>query len=118
MEGEGAGVRSVWSRGVAASALALAGLAAGCAAERAFDDAPYVDVSGLALPAGAGRAELVRACTTCHDLGGLEAYKGYYDDAKWRDMVLTMVDHGAELDADGIDAVVGYLVACFGPDET
>lgn len=82
-----------------------AGAASGVAAE----------ASARPLPAGAGREILTRDCTGCHDLNGLWAYQGYYDEARWRDMIATMVAHGADLDAAEIDVLAAYLVEHFGP---
>jgi cytochrome c5 len=62
-----------------------------------------------------GRAILERACTTCHDLGGLDAYKGYWGEAQWRDMVATMVEHGAEIEDGEVDVLVAWLTAEYGP---
>lgn len=70
---------------------------------------------GEALPPGAGRAILQADCTSCHDLGGLWAYKGFYDEQRWRDLVETMIAHGAQLNAPEVDALVDYLVEHFGP---
>ncbi len=67
------------------------------------------------LPAGAGRAILERDCTGCHGLDGLWAYQGYYNEQRWRSMIVTMVDHGAELDEDEIAMLTSYLVEHFGP---
>lgn len=68
------------------------------------------------LPAGEGRGILERDCTGCHDLNGLWAYKGYYDEQRWRAMIDTMIDHGAELDEREAAALASYLVEHFGPD--
>jgi hypothetical protein len=67
------------------------------------------------LAPGAGRDLLLRACTACHDLQALEAFKGYYDRPQWHALVLTMVDHGAVLEAPEVEAVTDYLVGHFGP---
>jgi mono/diheme cytochrome c family protein len=69
----------------------------------------------LDLPSGEGAGLVAQACTGCHDLGGLWAYRGYYDEPRWRGLVATMVSHGAQLDAPQQAAVVDYLVAHFGP---
>ncbi len=67
-------------------------------------------------PAAAdGRAILDRACTSCHDLGGLDAYKGYWGEPQWRDMVATMRDHGAVLDDRETELLVAWLTAEYGP---
>lgn len=68
------------------------------------------------LPPGEGRDLLAGVCTRCHDLGGVEAFRGYWGYDQWRDMVRTMVDHGAELDDGQADRLADYLTAHFGPD--
>ena len=77
--------------------------------------APPPDAAAAPLPPGPGRAILQADCTSCHDLGGLWAYQGYYDELRWRDLVGTMIAHGAELDASEADVLVAYLVEHFGP---
>lgn len=67
------------------------------------------------LPPGPGRAILERACMVCHNLDGLWAYQGYYDEQSWRGLVETMIAHGADLDETDTDELVGYLVRHFGP---
>jgi hypothetical protein len=62
-----------------------------------------------------GRALLERACTSCHDLGGLEGFKGYWGEPQWRDMVATMRDHGAVLSDVEADVLVAWLTAEYGP---
>jgi cytochrome c5 len=93
-------------RGRTRAALLLAATLAACAAMREPADRAAPD----------GRALLERVCTTCHDLGGLDAYKGYWGERQWADMVDTMIDHGAELDDAEVAVLVDYLTATFGPD--
>lgn len=71
--------------------------------------------SPRALPAGVGREILERECKGCHDLGGLWAYQGYYNESRWHDMIVTMVGHGADLDQAEIETLTSYLVEHFGP---
>lgn len=86
------------------SAAALWGLLAACAS------APGPQSAALDGP-----ALLERACTTCHDLGGLEGYKGYWGEPQWRDMVATMRDHGAVLDDQEAEVLVAWLTTEYGP---
>jgi hypothetical protein len=58
---------------------------------------------------------LGRACTGCHDLNGLWAYRGYYNEQRWRSLVETMIAHGARVDETEADELVAYLVEHFGP---
>lgn len=103
---------------IAAAAFAVAVTLGGCAL-RGVADAPAGRDAGSdtlrALPEGEGRAILERRCTDCHDLDGLWAYQGYYNEARWRSMIQTMVDHGAELDEAEIATLTSYLVEHFGP---
>ena len=109
--------------------LAAAGLA-GCAAvardpaapaNGAAPDADSVVPGEVApaeddgLPPGRGAAILRAACTDCHNLGGLWAYKGYYNEQRWRGLVQTMIAHGANLDETATNELVDYLVLHFGP---
>ena len=94
------------------AALFAGAILAACASAPSAPLDPALD----GLPSGEARSLLANVCTTCHDLGGLQAYKGYYGAEQWRDMVATMIDHGAELEPDEADAVVAYLTEHFGPD--
>ncbi|MDT8398634.1 MAG: hypothetical protein RQ899_08475 [Pseudomonadales bacterium] len=73
-------------------------------------------VPGIELPAGEGRALLLAACTRCHDLRGLSAYKGYWNREQWQSMVATMVKNGALLDTRQMALVSEYLTSHFGRD--
>jgi cytochrome c5 len=92
--------------------LLIAAGAWGCAAAT---PAPR-EAADAAAPADEGRRLLERACTTCHDLGGLDAYKGYWGERQWADMVATMIDHGAALDDAEAAVLVDHLTATYGPD--
>ncbi|GEM_PF-964275 len=100
---------------IRAGLAALALLAAGGAARAEPAGGAPEPVEGALLPAGEGRAILKRACVDCHDLGGLKAYAGYYDEEKWRAMMVTMKDHGAQIDAAEIAVLAAYLGRHFGP---
>jgi hypothetical protein len=86
-------------------ACLLASTACGCAA--AGDPTPSASPDS-------GPAILATVCTECHDLGGVEAFRGYYDADQWRDMVVTMVEHGAKLDERQIDVLVDHLAEAYG----
>ncbi|MES2623644.1 MAG: hypothetical protein V4628_00060 [Pseudomonadota bacterium] len=77
--------------------------------EKHFD--PNID-----LPASPGHELILRACTRCHELAGLEAYKGYWNFAQWKAMVVSMVENGAVLNPAEQDVVAEYLTRHFGPD--
>lgn len=83
---------------------------------RAADEHPPQGyMPSIDLPEGEGRELVARACTRCHDLAGLAAYKGYWNRHRWRSMVATMVQNGAELDAEQAEVVTDYLTRFFGP---
>jgi hypothetical protein len=101
---------------LAAGAVLGLGLAAcqaadadtGRVVERRFD--PNID-----LPRSEGLELVLRACTKCHDLGGLDAYKGYWNRVQWKEMVVAMVKNGAELLPAEQEVVADYLTRHFGP---
>ncbi|WP_428103159.1 hypothetical protein [Candidatus Rariloculus sp.] len=72
--------------------------------------------AGVELPEGQGREILVSACLSCHDLGGLALFSGFYTRDNWRTLVLTMIETGATVDAAEIEVVADYLAQHFGPD--
>lgn len=85
-------------------------LAAGAVAQ----EAQQVHPPGIDLPEGAGKPLLLAACTRCHDLKGLPAYKGYWDAPRWRGMIETMVKNGAPLQPEQIAVLADYLAQHFG----
>jgi cytochrome c5 len=90
--------------------------AAACTTPQQLSDSPARAVQTITgLPPGQGREILAAACTSCHDLGGLGPFRGYYDAARWRRLVETMIAHGAKLDETEVTALVDYLVEHFGP---
>lgn len=71
--------------------------------------APVID-----LPPGEGKELISIACTRCHTLEGLEAYKGYWNRDQWFAMVESMVKNGAQLDVAQMELVTEYLTKNFG----
>ena len=61
------------------------------------------------LPEGRGKQILVASCTSCHDLREVTKFRGYYTRAQWRDIVLTMVDYGADVTKADVDVLADYL---------
>jgi len=122
---------SILTRLTAARRAALPVLAAltlvlsACAAPRELPDSAPPVSRGLSaaeaaravatFPPGPGRDVLAAACANCHNLGGIEPFRGYYDAARWRRLVDTMIAHGAKLDETETDVLVDYLVEHFGP---
>ena len=66
------------------------------------------------LPAGEGKKILLTACTSCHELTEVTKFRGYYDRGQWRDIVVTMMEYGAPVDAKQVDVLADYLAANLG----
>ena len=75
------------------------------------------DAQAVELPEGEGKAILLRACTVCHDLGGLKLFKGYYTEELWRELIIDMVRVGAQVNEDEISILAKYLAEHFGPEK-
>ena len=67
-----------------------------------------------ALPGGAGKQILQASCTSCHDLGEVTKFRGYYNRAQWHDIVVTMVQYGAKVDEKDVEVLTDYLVEHLG----
>jgi len=76
--------------------------------------APPRSAPGDELPDGDGKKILGAACTSCHDLGEVTKFKGYYERQQWRDIVVTMVEYGAPVEAPQVDVLADYLVEHLG----
>jgi cytochrome c5 len=61
------------------------------------------------LPEGRGKPILAAACTSCHDLREVTKFRGYYNRAQWRDIVVTMVEYGAPVGQTDIEVLADYL---------
>ena len=66
------------------------------------------------LPDGEGKKILIASCTACHDLTEVTKFRGYYTRAQWRDIVVTMRDYGAPVDARQVDVLSDYLALHLG----
>ena len=66
------------------------------------------------LPEGEGKKILVASCTSCHDLGEVTKFRGYYDRKQWRDIVVTMMDYGAPVNEKQVDVLADYLAEHLG----
>ncbi len=73
--------------------------------------------AGKDLPDGAGKLILQRACTTCHGLGEVTKFKGFYVRSQWYDTVVTMAAYGAEISTEEIDVLADYLTLHLGKKE-
>ncbi|MDX1562924.1 MAG: cytochrome c [Gammaproteobacteria bacterium] len=79
----------------------MAAIAAGCAAS-------------ARLPPGDGRAILERECLNCHELDALRLFEDFYGRERWRSLVITMRDNGAEVDDGEVEVLAAYLARHFG----
>lgn len=70
--------------------------------------------AAAALPPGEGREILARECLKCHELDALELFRGFYTRDRWRALVVTMRENGAEVDADELEVLADYLALNFG----
>lgn len=65
------------------------------------------------LPDGDGKAIATEFCQDCHKLTNVAKARKAPDE--WHDTVQTMMDRGARLPEDKVDALVAYLATNFGP---
>jgi hypothetical protein len=61
------------------------------------------------LPEGDGKKILQTQCTSCHELSEVTKFRGYYTRAQWRDIVVTMVEYGADLKQAEVETLADYL---------
>ena len=66
------------------------------------------------LPDGEGKKILESRCTSCHELTEVTKFRGYYNRAQWRDIVVTMVEYGADLKKPEIETLADYLAQHLG----
>jgi len=66
------------------------------------------------LPDGEGKKILESRCTSCHELSEVTKFRGYYNRAQWRDIVVTMVEYGADLKKPEIETLTDYLAEHLG----
>ena len=66
------------------------------------------------LPEGDGKKILQAQCATCHELTEVTKFRGYYNRAQWRDIVVTMVEYGADLEKAEIETLADYLTQHLG----
>ena len=70
---------------------------------------PAAAAASAELPEGRGKQILLASCTSCHDLREVTKFRGYYTRAQWRDIVLTMVDYGADVQKNDVEVLTDYL---------
>ena len=94
-----------------ASSRSIAWIGAGLLITGLFGSAAGVraaeSVDGL--PEGNGKQILVTFCIICHESTEITKFRGYYDRRQWRDVVVTMKEYGAPLDAKQIEVLADYL---------
>lgn len=78
---------------------------------------PRAAAPGDDLPDAPARKVLLRACTMCHDLDEVTKFKGYYNRAQWKDIVVTMKEYGATVDDAEVEALADYLASAIGKKE-
>ena len=66
------------------------------------------------LPDGVGKKILQASCTSCHALTEVTKFRGYYTKAQWRDIVVTMVEYGADVKQPEVETLVDYLTEHLG----
>jgi competence protein ComEA len=95
-----------WAIGISACLWIAGGIAT----------APHAQTAGPEddLPAGEGKKILLASCTSCHELSEVTKFRGYYDRAQWRDIVVTMMEYGAPVDSKQVDVLADYLAANLG----
>jgi cytochrome c5 len=81
------------------------------ACAQAYGQAPGASAS--ALPAGAGKEIVAKACTQCHGLGLTVAMRD--GRVGWQEMVDNMILRGAQVRPDEEKIAIDYLVENFGP---
>jgi cytochrome c5 len=90
----------------------------GCAQARvapvATPAATPVVAAGSELPDGPGRKILQMSCTSCHNLSEVTKFAGFYTRQQWRDVVVTMVEYGAEVTEKDVEVLADYLTEHLG----
>jgi hypothetical protein len=64
------------------------------------------------LPQGPGRAETLKACDVCHEVGVIQNLRR--TQPQWEATVQNMINFGAPIDDATFDTVVTYLTTYFG----
>ena len=66
------------------------------------------------LPDGKGKQILTASCTSCHDLREVTKFRGFYSRAQWHDIVVTMVEYGADVGKSDVEVLADYLAQHLG----
>src|SRR5690349_10865294 len=94
--------------------IAIAAATVACAPARVAPSATPATVAGSELPDGPGRKILQTSCTSCHSLREVTKFRGYYTRPQWHDIVITMVQYGADVDEKEVEVLADYLVEHLG----
>jgi putative heme-binding domain-containing protein len=70
---------------------------------------------GQTLPAGKGKAEFQRVCSSCHSVSMATGQR--MDQAQWAGVVNDMVSRGAQGTQQDFDNIIAYLSANYGNDK-
>ena len=73
--------------------------------------AEYLTQEHGPLPNGAGKAILLEVCTYCHDLHQIREQRLSRDE--WEDLLVHMINEGAELSDDDFPVLLNYLARNF-----
>ena len=68
------------------------------------------------LPEGEGKPLLIAYCISCHVLEEVTKFDGYYGEAQWREVVITMATYGTPVPEGQIPVLVAYLAENYGPE--
>jgi hypothetical protein len=90
--------------------------ACGACTTTATRSAPTEFEPGVDLPEGKGRELLYASCLSCHALTALPLFKAFYTRDSWRTLVVTMKEHGADVDSAEIEMLADYLAQHFGAE--
>jgi cytochrome c5 len=66
------------------------------------------------LPDGRGKTIVLASCTGCHGLREVTKFRGFYNRAQWRDIVVTMVEYGAPVRTQDVEVLADYLSETLG----
>jgi hypothetical protein len=95
----------------------LLAVCGGCTTPVTRSAAPAFE-PGVDLPEGPGRELLYASCLSCHALTALPLFKAFYTRDSWRTLVVTMKEHGADVDSAEIEMLADYLAEHFGAEAT
>lgn len=69
----------------------------------------------FSLPEGAGKQEVIGACTRCHGVDVIVAQSRSADE--WAEVVSVMIGHGAAMTDDEYSKIVAYLSTNLAPQK-